>query len=221
MKRPPNLRLVIFDLDGVLVDTSPWHAAAFDELWRQLGVDGPPYATIAGYRTEESIAKFTAALEPSAADIDAWAEQKRRLAREIVAEAPIVFEDTREAIERLRRAGLRLAVGTAASPESARASLARLGAGNVFAPIVTAADVARGKPDPEVYLRAMRDAGVRPDEAVVIEDSRTGLAAAVASGAFTASVRTGEPSESPRFLGAFPDLASLARVLAPDDGNAP
>ncbi len=220
MTPPRGLRLVVFDLDGVLVDTSPCHARAFDELWRRLGVDGPPYAAIAGYRTEESIAKYTAALEPSAADLDAWSEQKRRRARELIAEAPIVFADTRAAIRRLLAAGLALAVGTAASRDSARTSLARVAAGDVFSPLVTAEDVARGKPDPEVYLRAMAGAGVPAERSVIVEDSRAGLAAAVASGAFTASVRTGERSQSPRFLGAFDDLAELARALAPDGGGA-
>ena len=75
-------------------------------------------------------------------------------------------------------------------------------------------DVVAGKPAPEVYLSAMERAGVAPHRTLIIEDSQSGLTAAVASRAYTASVRSGVKNDHERFIGSFPDVRSLLAKLS-------
>ena len=74
--------VVVFDLDGVLADSSACHDLAYRELWARIGVEGPPYPTIAGLRTSDAVARVTEALRPSAESLAAWGRFKQERARE-------------------------------------------------------------------------------------------------------------------------------------------
>ncbi|MEK7831164.1 MAG: HAD family phosphatase [Acidobacteriota bacterium] len=209
--------LLIFDMDGVLVDTTECHRRAYDDLWQLAGVAGPAYEQIAGRKTTEVVAEFTAALNPSPEQIAEWVVFKQQRARRYLATEKISFHDSAECIGRLGRLNgnrLRLAIGTGASRETTSMVLGRFGWGEAFSIIVTGEDVVEGKPAPEIYLAAMERAGVSPQRTLIIEDSHAGLTAAVASRAYTASVRSGIKTEDRRFIGSFPDVRSLLAKLS-------
>ena len=75
------MTFLIFDMDGVLVDTSAGHARAYQDLWERCGVTGPPYARIAGRPTREVVEHFTRELAPTPAAIEEWAAFKQQRAR--------------------------------------------------------------------------------------------------------------------------------------------
>jgi HAD superfamily hydrolase (TIGR01509 family) len=208
--------LMIFDMDGVLVDTTECHRRAYDDLWRLVGVAGCVYEQIAGRKTVEVVVEQTAALNPAAEQIAEWVAFKQRRARRYLRTEKIVFHDSLECLGRLARqpGGLRLGIGTGASRETTAMVLGRFGWGETFSVIVTGDDVVAGKPAPEVYLSAMERAGVAPHRTLIIEDSQSGLSAAVASRAFTASVRSGAKTDHERFIGSFPDVRSLLANLS-------
>ena len=85
-------------------------------------------------------------------------------------------------LEQLHRAGFRLAVGSSGPPENVDLVLEKLGSRSLFDAVVTATDVTRGKPDPQVFLIAAERLGVPPPRCVVIEDAAAGIAAAHAAG---------------------------------------
>ncbi|MGH8064819.1 MAG: HAD family hydrolase [Candidatus Entotheonellia bacterium] len=188
MNRPD---LLIFDLDGVLVDTSPCHRRAYEDLWHQLGIEGPSYETIAGRKTSEVVVELTAHLKPSAAQIREWTLFKQLQARQYLTTEAITYSDSAPCLAALARHRVRLALGTAAS----RAT--------------TDEDVSVGKPSPEAYLKLMARAAASPAHTVIVEDSRAGIMAAVASKAYVAVVRTGRTVHHPRFIGSFADLHGL------------
>ncbi|MFI5321309.1 MAG: HAD family hydrolase [Myxococcota bacterium] len=210
--------LVIFDLDGVLVASDACHALAYDETWQRLGVRGaPPYRELAGRRTRDVVAEQLAR-SGVGGDVEASVRFKQERARHHLATAEsVVFADTRAALARFAGAA-RLAVGTGASRETAELLLARTGARAAFETVVAAEDVARGKPAPDVYAAVIARCAVAPEAALVVEDSASGVAAALAAGAHVALVRGKEspaaqlPRER-RALGAFADLAALADAL--------
>ncbi len=214
-----RFRCLAFDLDGVLVDTSPCHAQAYAELWRDLGVEGPTYACLAGRRTRDVLAEVAAALAVSAEQLDAWTHRKQERAREIVARAPIDFADSAPTLRALHAAGLRLALGTSASRTTADLVLRRFGWEAMLVPVIAAEDVQRGKPDPEVWETLLARAGVDPADALVVEDSGAGIAAGLGSGAYVACVRSGLGADHPRFVGSFADLATLAARLGVGQGS--
>lgn len=207
------LDLIVFDLDGVLVDTTACHRRAYDDLWRLAGCAGPPYEVIAGRRTLDVVTDVTAPLSPSAAQVRDWVTFKQARARRYLAEVDIAYPDTRPCLAALAATPMRRALATGASRETAEIVLARLGAREGWAAVVTADDVTAGKPSPEVYLAVMAVTACPPKHTLVVEDSAAGLAAAAASGAHVASVRSGLPAASPRFLGAFDDLRAVLATL--------
>ena len=209
----PEFRLLAFDMDGVLVDSSACHARAFSELWSRLRIDGPEYDQIAGRRTGDVIQEFAAPLGPSQARLRAWTRWKQERARELLGSEPIRFDDSEAALRSLARAGLRMALGSGASRATVDLVLRRFGWTELFSPVVSAEDVARGKPAPDVYRLLLERSRVEPSDALVVEDSAAGIEAGLACGAHVVSVRSGLSSPSPRFLGSCADLAELARRL--------
>ena len=208
--------LVVFDLDGVLVASDACHARAYEELWAKLGVAGAPaYRELAGRATRDVVGEQVARLRV-AADLDAAVRFKQERARDLLAAAPIVFADTSAALARFARAA-RLAIGTGASRETAELLLARLGARERFEVVVTAEDVALGKPAPDVYARVIARCGAPAERTLVVEDSAAGVQAALAAGAHVALVRNAAAASAlpraARVRGAFADLAALADAL--------
>lgn len=204
---------VVFDLDGVLVDTSPCHSRAYADLWAEIGLEGPAYADITGQKTVEVVAQVAADLNPTEAQLRLWTAFKQERARRYIANENIAFADTLPTLRALRATGMTLALGTGASRRTTEAVLARLELANFFAVVATAEDVVRGKPAPDVYEFLLRRLNADPDRALVVEDSSAGLTSALAAGAHAASVRAGHGMDHQKFIGSYADLRSLFATL--------
>ena len=202
--------LIVFDLDGVLVDSSACHAAAFGELWQRCGIRGPGYDEIAGRTTRDAIERVTAPLGPTPAQIEEWVAFKQARTLELFESREIAFADSISGLEALRAAGYDFALGTGASRERALLVLERLGCRGWFSAVVAAEDVTRGKPDPETYRLAVERAGGTPDLSIVVEDSASGIESGLAAGARVACVRSGLQADHERFVGSYDDLRGLA-----------
>jgi sugar-phosphatase len=177
-----KFRAILFDLDGVLVDSRRcvelvWHTWAAER-----GIDPAPFLAVAhGRRISETIRLVTP-------DLDAAAEARVLDAMEEVETRGLDVVPGAAAL--LARLGDRQrAVVTSGSP--AVAGL-RLRTGGIPVPpvLVTAGDVRRGKPDPEGYLLGARRLGVEPEDCLVIEDSPPGVAAGKAAGMRVVAVLT-------------------------------
>lgn len=175
-------RLLIFDLDGTLVDSSPLHARAFGEAFAPLGLK-VDYETIAGMTTVSAVDQLLAR-----AGLNADQEQRDQLRSSKQAAAARLIEEELEALPgavefvALARRLFACALCTSASPPSVEVALGRVGMSDWFHPVVTAADVKRGKPDPQAFQLVLEKAGIGSGEALVFEDSESGLAAARAAG---------------------------------------
>ncbi len=175
-------RLLIFDLDGTLVDSSPLHARAFEDACAPFGIP-VDYRDIAGMTTETAINWLTDRSGVTLTD-----DQRRTLIADKRLRARTLIETELAAIPGapafLRAAGARWrrSLCTSASRGNAMAALTKAGIDDCFEWTLTADDVARGKPDPEMFLAALDLAGVAAAEALVFEDAPNGLAAAAAAG---------------------------------------
>ncbi|KQN22942.1 hypothetical protein ASE86_14285 [Sphingomonas sp. Leaf33] len=175
-------RLLIFDLDGTLVDSSPLHARAFEDACAPFGI-AVDYSDIAGMTTETAIDRLTDRSGVTLTD-----DQRRTLIADKRLRARTLIETELAAIPGapafLRAAGgrWRRSLCTSASRGNATAALAKAGIADCFEWTLTADDVTRGKPDPEMFLAALDLAGVPAAEALVFEDAPNGLAAASAAG---------------------------------------
>ena len=175
---------VIFDMDGVLIDSYQAHYQSWVELAEAEGlhVTEAEFAATFGRTTREIIARLWGSGRYDDAQIAELDRRKEAAYRRIIEADFPAMPGAGELLRSLHNAGFRLAVGSSGPPENVALVVERLAAKDLFEAVVTVEDVTRGKPDPEVFLIAARRLGVAPANCAVIEDAPAGVAAANAAG---------------------------------------
>jgi len=188
----------IFDWDGVIVDSSAAHEKSWDLLAAEASLPLPEGHFKKGFgRKNEFIIPHILgwAHEPDA--VARLANRKEALYREIVAGTPLEpLPGVRELLADLRRAGIPCAVGSSTHRANIDLAMRLLGLGAYFAGIVTSEDVTRGKPAPDVFLKAAASVGCAPGRGVVFEDALAGIEAGLAGGFPVIAVATTNPRET-------------------------
>ena len=183
------LQAVMFDMDGLLVDSEPLWFLAEGVVMARLGGtwshadQGALVGGSMGITVRYLLSKATKAADP--ADVARWLTEA--MIDELATRPLPVLPGALELLDEVRTAGLPHALVTSSEPEIVEAVLSRLGR-DAFGVVVCAADVARTKPDPEGYLLAAAKLGVEPRYSIALEDSPTGTAAAEAAGYRTVAV---------------------------------
>ncbi len=174
---------VIFDLDGVLVDSFRAHLRSWLDLGKEYGarMTEDIFPSTFG-RTSFEIIQELWGPGLSGEKLSEMYRRKEILFRERLLLDVSPKDGTVELIDSLEEAGFLLAVGSSAPPANVMLSLERIGRLQSFKAVVTGADVTAGKPHPEVFLTAAERVGVKPGNCAVIEDSTAGIQAALSAG---------------------------------------
>jgi len=181
------IRAIIFDFDGLILDTELPDYTAWNEIYHEYGADIPLSVwagVIGGKMSDNGFDPIRYLQEQSGQTVaDVEALQTRRHAREMEL---IADQSALPGIERLigeaRQSGLKLAIASSSSRRWVTGHLERLGLLAQFDVIKTSDDVAVTKPAPDLFLAALEALGINADEAVVLEDSPNGIAAAKRAG---------------------------------------
>jgi HAD superfamily hydrolase (TIGR01509 family) len=182
-------RLLIFDFDGTVADTSPLHAAAFEQVLSPLGI-AVHYQLIAGMKTEDAVVYSARnsghVLPPNqlAALVNAKQETVRGMIASRLEPLPGV-----DGFLNWARKHYRLSMATSGSRGTVSLALEKLGYANWFSPLVCADDVVRAKPHPDLFLKVLELTRVDHGDALVFEDSEAGFAAAHKAGMDFVDVR--------------------------------
>jgi HAD superfamily hydrolase (TIGR01509 family) len=184
------LAAVVFDFDGLILDTETPEFVAWQELYATFGVSLERRLWVQVIGTHEAQWDPWDHLEELVGQpVDRVALRPVREERHL---ALIEAEQTRPGVlqwlTEARSLGLRAAVASSSSNAWVTAYLKRLGIEDLFAAVATGDRVPRTKPDPAVYRLALRELGVSAAQAIAVEDSPNGIAAAKAAGLYTVAV---------------------------------
>lgn len=186
MFNPPDksYRGYIFDCDGTLADTMPLHLRAWNFGLKEAGVplevDGTSFMSVAGMALQETIDHWNKTHDLQIDSEVVMREKQDYFHRhhgEIEAIEPVVAF-----VQACRQAGASISVASGGERADVLETLRLIGLEGVFPVIVTAEDVTRSKPAPDLFLLAARRMGVDPADCLVIEDSLLGIEAADTAG---------------------------------------
>jgi len=181
-----HAQAVIFDLDGVLVDTAVFHFHAWKRLANSFGFDFQPSDNehLKGVSRTDSLELILnwAGKQATTAEKMAYAEQKNLWYLELVDKMQIgdVLPGSIELLDHLKGCGKGVALGSAS--KNARLILEKTGISNYFDVIIDGNAVKRSKPDPEVFLLGASQLGVINSKCLVFEDAQAGIDAAKNAG---------------------------------------
>jgi beta-phosphoglucomutase len=205
---------VIFDMDGVIVHNHYFHVKAWEEFSKRYGisVEGEKLTEMFGGTNEEILPEmFGRPLQKD--ELNRLAEEKELLYRELYRMHMVETEGLTNFLQSLRKEGIRMAVATSAPPVNADFVIDNLNLKTYFDHITTAADISKGKPDPEIYLLTASRLGISPQNCVVIEDSVRGIRSGLAAGMKVIGITTTNPAgmlgETHHIIGNFYELTPL------------
>lgn len=182
LPQPPAA--IIFDMDGLMIDTEIIYHRAWQDAAAELGytIPGDLFHSLIGMRTDDCEARILEAMGPDfplAHFHNTWPLHWDRIARQDgIALKPGLLP----LLDLVDSHGLPKAVATSSTQEEAVRSLGLTGLATRFSVVVTGDQVPRGKPAPDIYLEAARRLAVAPDACVAFEDSSAGTLAAAAAG---------------------------------------
>jgi beta-phosphoglucomutase len=188
-----NFKGIVFDMDGVLVDSEPLHIDAWNEVFGEFGhhFDTEWFHQWIGVSDRNFTLKIVEQYQIPT-DADTLLKDKRRIFEAKIAQGVPSHTGVRELLPFLK--DLKLAVATSSNKTGAMISLKGAQLFDFFQSVVTADDVMNHKPNPDCYLKAVENLGLKPSDCIGIEDSVSGIKAAKAAGLFVIGVATSLPA---------------------------
>jgi beta-phosphoglucomutase-like phosphatase (HAD superfamily) len=186
-----KIKAVIFDMDGVLIDAKDWHYEALNKALRLFGLEISRYdhlVTFDGLPTKDKLKMLSMESNLPESLHGFINEMKQIYTMEIVyAKCKPTFYH-QYALSNLKQEGFKLAVGSNSIKNTIQVMMEKSGLMEYLEFFLSNQDVNKGKPDSEMYDKAIQRLGLRPDECLIVEDNPNGLKAAYASGAHVLKV---------------------------------
>jgi beta-phosphoglucomutase len=186
------LKGVVFDMDGVLIDSHPAHQQAWRmfllELGKEISAENMNFL-LDGRKREDILRHFLGELTNE--QVQTYSKIKDRHFVALAGEVRLI-PGVQDFLDALAQAGIEAAVATSASAFRAREMLDRFHLTDRFAAVVTGSEVTRGKPDPEIFQLAAARLGQNPDCLIAFEDAVSGVKAAITAGMSCMGIGTGE-----------------------------
>jgi len=195
---------VIFDFDGVIVDTEPLHYQAFQRVLEPLGLGFSWQQYVDVYMGFDDRDAFVEAYAAHGAALDAdtlrtLVERKAHIFQTVIRDGITAYPGVTDLIKKLHQSGIPLAISSGALCSDITPIVRQLGIADCFEAVVTAEDVAKSKPDPESYRlafdRLKQRTGISADRTIAIEDTPAGIASAKGAGLTVIGLTNSYPRE--------------------------
>jgi mannitol-1-/sugar-/sorbitol-6-/2-deoxyglucose-6-phosphatase len=195
------IEAVIFDMDGVLIDSEPLWKEAEIHVFRNLGIELTSDLCLEtlGMRTDKVVEHWYGKYPWKGPGLKQVSDDIEQTVKELILRKGTPMEGYREAIEFFLNRGIRTGLASSSTMELIEAVLHKLGVKEMFSVIHSAEHEPEGKPHPAVYLSTAKKMGVRPELCLAIEDSLNGLNSARAAGMKTIVMPAPENRENQGF----------------------
>lgn len=210
-----NIYAIIFDMDGVLVDSNPYHKIALNQFCAKYGyhlTEEGLRNKIYGRTNKEWITNLFGVLPPE--QLAQYGEEKEALYRELFDKDIQPVSGLIDFLRLLDKHSIPRAIGTSAPRSNVDFTLLKTGIQNFFSIILDESHVTNGKPSPEIYLNVAKKLGLRPQRCVVFEDSLSGVISAKRAGTKVVGITTThtaqELSETDFIINDFKNLDPIA-----------
>ncbi|MEE8582877.1 MAG: HAD family phosphatase, partial [Dehalococcoidales bacterium] len=195
--RKNQQRAVIWDMDGVMVDSAPYHFKAWQAAFKKRGIDYTEEDFRHGFgQRNDTIISAILGEKASPEAIEAIAGEKEAGFRRRIGRRVEPLPGVAALVRSLTEKGYKMAVASSAPPENIALIMKGLKLADCCPVIISERDVTRGKPDPQAFLKAAERLGIEPQSCLVIEDAVAGVAAATSAGMAVIAVTNTHPAES-------------------------
>lgn len=186
----------LFDMDGVIVDSNPFHKIALKQFCKKYGHDldeDQLLEKIYGRTNKDWLKNVFGELD--SATMKKYAGEKELLFRELYKNDIQPVDGLLNFLDRLNELKIAKAIATSAPRENVDFTLSKTGMKKYFATILDESFVSKGKPDPEIYLKTAAALGFAPEDCIVIEDSLSGIKAGKNAGCKVVGITTTHTKE--------------------------
>ncbi|MDQ2685564.1 MAG: HAD family phosphatase [Thermoproteota archaeon] len=215
---------ILFDMDGVLIDAMPFHAEAFQIAFREIAkidIDKKDVFLLEGMPGHELVKEIFKKMKkgvPEKSVIESISERKKSLFK--LKEKARSFEGVKELLESLNDKECIKAVVSGASENEVNSLLKKNGILDSFDLVISGEDLAEGKPSPEPFVTALKKLGLKPEEALVVENSPLGVNSAVRAHIPFIVTLNNTPVTLDEFQNLPKDKEELAKILFKDTNAA-
>ena len=187
------IKAVIYDLDDLMVNSNPLHFEASSQVFEKYKVDlgklpSSVRSGFIGMRVKDILKEIVRYFNLKI-DFEKLHQERSELLLKLVREKLKMMPGLVNSLKRIKGGGLKIALASSGAWWYINLVLEKFKVADYFDVIVSGDDVKRGKPDPETYLIAVKKLGIRPSQAVVLEDATNGIAAAKAAGCFCIAIK--------------------------------
>lgn len=210
---PSSPIAVIFDMDGVIVHNIPFHKKAWKMFYAKRGkrLTTEMFQKDINGRLNSEILEHLFRRKLAANELRQYVKEKEALYQNSYKDHVALLPGLEQFLKKLKKADAPMAIATSAPPENVRFIFAHTRVGRYIAHVIDASRVKRGKPYPDIYLRAAKAIRRNPEACVVFEDSPLGIRAAKAAGAKVIAVMTTMKSNEARKADArIPDFTGMS-----------
>lgn len=178
-----NKKAIIFDMDGVIIDNISYHIEALKIFLKQFGKEVTD-EEFQNHYNGRTIQEVILGLKPEASPTEVMrlAEEKEKIYRDLYSVHLAPTPGLMDFLPKAKKAGIKMAVATSAITANADFTLDGLGIRKYFDAVIDSTMVIKGKPDPQIYLKAAEELNTLPENCVVMEDALAGIQSAKSAG---------------------------------------
>ena len=209
------LKAIIFDLDGTLVDSLPYHHESWRIFFKKNNIEENDFDEIyKNYKGGGTLELMTSVFGDiyTKDKLEKMSDDKEVIFRDIYRSKIFPMNGLRKFLDNLKKNNILLSIGSNAIRKNVLMTIEELGVTNYFSSIICGDEVSKGKPDPEMYIKTLSNLKVNKNECIIFEDSIEGITAAKNANIKVIGVTSSQSSEKLKLVGAFKTIEDYTKI---------